>query len=53
MINVHDVTKQIIKQHTPNWPQIPDHPFRILKIRGSGSGKKIVIQSNKSSTSPW
>ena len=27
------------KKHNPNWPQIPDHPYRILIIRGSGSGK--------------
>ena len=28
-----------IKQHNPNWPQIPDHPYRILIIGGSGFGK--------------
>ena len=26
------------------------HPYRILIIGGSGSGKKFIIQSNKSST---
>ena len=26
----------------PNWPYIPDHPFRILIIGGSGSGKTNV-----------
>ena len=26
------------KEHNPNWPQIPDHPDRILIIGGSGSG---------------
>lgn len=26
-------------QHNPNWPQIPDHPNRILIIVGSKSGK--------------
>ena len=26
--------------HNLNWPQIPDHLYRILIIRGSGSGKK-------------
>ena len=31
--------KENIKEHNPNWPQIPDHPYRILKIPGSGSGK--------------
>ena len=39
MINLADVTKENIKGHNPNWPQIPDHPCRILIIGGSGSGK--------------
>ena len=40
MINSVDVTKENIKEHNPNWPQIPDHPCRTLLIAGSGSGKK-------------
>ena len=28
-----------MKQHNPNWSQIPDHPYRLLISRGSGSGK--------------
>ena len=39
MINFDDVTKENIKEHNPNWPQIPDHPYRISVIGGSGSGK--------------
>ena len=39
MINFDDVTKENIKEHNPNWPQIPVHPYRILIIGGSGSGK--------------
>ena len=39
MINFDDVIKENIKDHNPNWPPIPDHPYRILIIRGSGSGK--------------
>ena len=39
MIDFNDVTKENIKEHNPNWPQIPDHPYRILIIRGTGSGK--------------
>ena len=39
MINFDDVTKENIKEHNPNWPQVPDHPYRILIIGGSGSGK--------------
>ena len=34
-----DVTKENIKEHNPNWPQIPDNPYRTLIIGNSGSGK--------------
>ena len=27
--------------HNKNWPYIPDHPYRILIIGGSASGKQI------------
>ena len=39
MINFDGVTKENIKEHNPSWPQIPDHPYRILIIGESGSGK--------------
>ena len=39
MINFDDVTKEKIKKHNTNCPQIPYHPYRILIIAGSGSGK--------------
>ena len=29
--------------HNPNWLYIPDHPYRILIISGSGSGKTNVL----------
>ena len=29
--------------HNPNWPCIPDHPYRILIICGSGSGKTNML----------
>ena len=32
MINFDDVMKGNIKKHNPNWPQILDHPYRILVI---------------------
>ena len=28
---------------SPNWPFIPNHPYRILIIGGSGSGKASVL----------
>ena len=39
MIKFDDVTRKSIKEHNPNWPQIPDYPYKILIIGGSGSGK--------------
>ena len=41
VINFDDVTKENIKDHNPNWPQISDHPYRRFLIGGSGSGKQI------------
>ena len=32
-----------IKLNNKNWPYIPDHPYRILIIGGSGSGKTNVL----------
>ena len=39
MINFDDVTKQNIKEHNPNWQQIPDYLYRILIIAGSAPRK--------------
>ena len=43
MINYDDVTKENMKEPTPNWPQIPDPLYRILIIGGSGFGKNKFI----------
>ena len=32
-----------IKQNNPKWPYIVDHPYRILIIGGSGSGKTNAL----------
>ena len=32
-----------VKEHNPNWPEIPDHPHEILTVGGSGSGKTNVL----------
>ena len=32
-----------IKPNSKNWPYIPDHPYRMIIIGGSGSGKIIVL----------
>ena len=39
MINFDDYTNENIVEHNSNWLDIPDHPYRILIIGGSGSGK--------------
>ena len=43
MINLDDVTKENIKERNPKWPQIFDHPYRILQMWGWGSGKKSLF----------
>ena len=39
MIKFDDVTKENMKEHNSNWPQIPDHLHRVLITGGSGSEK--------------
>ena len=43
MINYENVTKENVNKHNLTWPQIPDYPYRILIIGGSGSGKINVL----------
>ena len=31
------------KEHNPKWPEIPDHPYQILIIGDSGSGKTNAL----------
>ena len=38
------ITRMKIKtERNLKWPYIPDHPYRILIIGGSGSGKRNVL----------
>ena len=39
MINLDSVTNESNKKHKEKWPYIPGHPYRILIISSSGSGK--------------
>ena len=39
MFSFDYITKEDIKEHNPNWPEIPDLPYRILIVGGSGSGR--------------
>ena len=39
MVNFDDVKQENIKEHNPNWSQIPDHPYKILITEVSVYGK--------------
>ena len=43
MINSDDYVNENKTEHDKNWPYIPDHPYRILVIGGSGYGKTNVL----------
>ena len=43
MFNFDYITKEDIKEHNPKWPEMPDHPYKILIIGGSGSGKTNAL----------
>ena len=43
IFNFDYITKEDIKEHNPNWPEILDHPYRILIAGGSGSGKTNTL----------
>ena len=43
MINIDNYVNDNKIVHNKNWPYIPDHPYRILIIRGSGSGKTNAL----------
>ena len=43
MINFNSITNENNKEHNEKWPYIPDHPYRILIIGGSGSGKTNTL----------
>ena len=43
MINLHIIANENNKKHNEKWPCIPDHPYRIMIIGGSGSGKTSAL----------
>ena len=43
MINLDSITNENNKKHNEKRPYIPDHPYRILIIGGSWSGKTNVL----------
>ena len=43
MISFDNCVNENKTEHNKNWPYIPDHPYRMIIIGGSGSGKTIVL----------
>ena len=43
MINTDNYVNENKTEHNKNWPYIPDHPYRMLIIGGSGSGKTNAL----------
>ena len=43
MINLDSIISENNKEHNEKWPYIPDHPYRVLIIGGSGSGKTNTL----------
>ena len=43
MINFDDYVNENKTEHNKNWPYTLDHPYRILIIGGSGSGKTNAL----------
>ena len=43
MINLDTIINENNEEHNWKWPYIPDHPYRILIIGGSGSGKTNTL----------
>ena len=44
MFNLDDYTNENNEnKHSSNWPYIPDHPYKILIIGGSGPGQTNAL----------
>ena len=43
MFNLDNITNENNKKHNEKWPNIPDHPYKMLIIGGSGSGKTNAL----------
>ena len=43
MVNLDSIVNENNKENNEKWPFIPDHPYRILIIGDSGSGKTNTL----------
>ena len=47
MINLDSIVNDKNEKHNEKWPHLPDHPYRILIIGGSPSGKTNTLLNLK------
>ena len=45
MINLNVYTNENKTEHNIKWPYIPHHPYKILILAGSGSGKTNALSN--------
>ena len=45
MINFDNYVNENKTEHNEKWPDIPDHPYRVLIIGGPGSGKRNALMN--------
>ena len=43
MFNFDYITNEDVSEYNPNWLQIPNHPYKILIVAGSGFGKTNAL----------
>ena len=43
MFNLGSITNENNNKHSEKWPYIPDHPYKIITVGGSGSGKTNAL----------
>ena len=53
MFNFDCITDEGIKKHNPNWPYIPDHPYRIIMVEDSGSRKTNALEIQLYAKDPY
>ena len=56
MISFDNYANENETEHNSNWLYIPDHPYRILIVGGSGSGKAnalLNLINNQSAKEPY